>query len=208
MGEDKVTVKVNDMSLLSIDDQILDDTLILPKIKEFLGHYLALDISYNSGILSESIYGYKIQHTNYINTAVQFTGVTGQNNWSYSIESIVKCSSLSLEFINNEYVIKPSYVKWPIIIKSCGEARLPSYIKFYKNPRSKTPLTFIVKSWTNPLDGYDNWIFDLPKGSIVYLINNNKIWLGLNPNNIDGYDFTKDKDFDGFIEEYGKKIII
>lgn len=200
------------MSLLSIDDQILDDTLILPKIKEFLSRYLAIDISYNSGILNKNILDYtreyKIQHTNYINTAVQFTGVTGQNNWSYTIESIIKCSSLSLEFINNEYVIKPSYVKWPIIIKSCGEKRLPSYIKFYKNPKTKSPLTFIVKSWENPLSGYDNWIFDLPKGSIVYLISNHKMWLGVNPDNIGGYDFTKDKDFDRFIEEYGKKIII
>ena len=200
------------MSLLSIDDQILDDTLILPKIKEFLSHYLAMDISYNSGILSETILRYtkeyKMQYTNYINTAVEFTGVTGRDGWKYSIKSIIKCSSLSLEFINNEYVIKPSYVKWPIIMLSCGEARLPSYIKFYKNPKTKTPLTFIVKSWRNPLDGYDNWIFDLPKGSIVYLISNHKIWLGLNSNNIDGYDFTKDKDFDRFIEENGKKIII
>ena len=200
------------MSLLSIDDQILDDTLILPKIKEFLSRYLAIDISYNSGILSKNILDftkeYKIQHTNYINTAVQFTGATGCGNWSYSIESIVKCSSLSLEFINNEYIIKPSHVKWPIIMKSCGEARLPSYIKFYKNPKTKTPLTFIVKSWSNLLSGYDNWIFDLPKGSIVYLISNHKMSLGLNSNNIEGYDFTKDKDFDRFIEENGKKIII
>lgn len=196
------------MSLLSIDDQILDDTLILPKIKEFLSRYLAIDISYNSGILSKPLLEYKMQHTNYINTAVEFTGVTGQDNWKYSIESIVKCSSLSLEFINNEYVIKPSHVKWPIIMMSCGEARLPSYIKFYKNPKTKTPLTFIVKSWSNLLSGYDNWIFDLPKGSIVYLISNHKMCLGLNSHNIDGYDFTKDKDFDGFIEEYGKKIII
>ena len=200
------------MSLLSIDDQILDDTLILPKIKEFLSRYLAIDISYNSGILSETILDYtkeyKIQHTNYINTSVEFTGVTGQDGWTYSIKSIVKCSSLSLEFINNEYVIKPSHVKWPIIMLSCGEARLPSYIKFYKNPKTKTPLTFIVKSWRNPLDGYDNWIFDLPKGSIVYLISNHKMWVGLNSYNIDGNDFKKDKDFNGFIEEYGKKIII
>lgn len=196
------------MSLLSIDDQILDDTLILPEIKKFLSSYLAIDISYNSGILSKPLLEYKMQHTNYINTAVEFTGVTGQDNWKYSIESIVKCSSLSLEFINNEYVIKPSHVKWPIIMMSCGEARLPSYIKFYKNPKTKSPLTFIVKSWSNLLSGCDNWIFDLPKGSIVYLISNHKMCLGLNSNNIDGYDFTKDKDFDRFIEEYGKKIII
>ena len=91
---------------------------------------------------------------------------------------------------------------------SCGEKRLPPYIKFYKNPWTKAPLTFIVKSWLDPSIGCDDWIFDHPKGSIVYLISNYKIRLGMNFDNDDGYDFTKGEDFDRFIEEYGKKIII
>lgn len=201
------------MSILSQNDQLLEDTLILPKIKEFLGNYLALDISYNSNILSKNSWrftmNYKLQHTNYINTAVEFINVIGDSGWEYNIDSIIKCSPLSLEFINNEYVIKPIYIKCPIIMVSCGEKRLPPYIKFYKNPWTKAPLTFIVQSWSDPLlNERDNWIFDLPKGSIVYLINNDNIRLSLNFNNDDGYDFTKDKDFDKFIEEYGKKIII
>lgn len=196
------------MSLLSIDDRLLDDTLIVPKIKQFLTHWLAFDIAYNSDMCTQDYIDYKRQFTNYINTWVDFTGVIGIDNWSYSIESIIKCSSLSLEFINNEYVIKPSNVRWPIVMFSCGEERLPSYIKFYKNPRSKTPLTFIVRSWSNPLTGYDNWIFDLPKGSIVYLISSRNMHISANNNNSEGYDFTKDKDFNRFIEECGKKIII
>ena len=200
------------MSILSEDDQLLEDTLILSKIKEFLGRYLALDISINSDILSPNswsyIRDYKLQHTNYINTAVEFIDAIGDGGWKYNIESIVKCSPLSLEFINNEYVIKPIYVKHPIIIVSCGEKRLPPYIKFYKNPWTKAPLTFIVKSWLDPLIGCDDWIYDLPKGSIVYLISNYKIRLGMNFDNDDGYDFTKGEDFDRFVEEYGKKIII
>ena len=201
------------MSILSQNDQLLEDTLILPKIKEFLGNYLALDISLNSDILSPNDWrctrDYKLQHTNYINTAVEFIDVIGNGGWKYNIESIVKCSPLSLEFINDEYVIKPIYVKHPIIMTSCREKRLPPYIKFYKNPRTKSPLTFIVKAWTDPLSGYnDNWIFDLPKGSIVYLISCYKIRLGMNFDNNDGYDFTKGEDFDRFVEEYGKKIII
>ena len=152
------------MSILSEDDQLLEDTLILPKIKEFLGRYLALDISINSDILSPNswsyIRDYKLQHTNYINTAVEFIDAIGNGGWKYNIESIVKCSPLSLEFINDEYVIKPIYVKHPIIIVSCGEKRLPPYIKFYKNPLIKAPLTFIVKSWLDPLIGCDDWIYE------------------------------------------------
>lgn len=201
------------MSILSQNDQLLEDTLILPKIKEFLGNYLALDISLNSDILSPNDWrytrDYKLQHTNYINTAVEFIDVIGNGGWKYNIESIVKCSPLSLEFINDEYVIKQIYIKRPIIMVSCGEKRLPPYIKFYKNPWTKAPLTFIVQSWSDPLlNERDNWIFDLPKGSIVYLISNYKIRLGMNFDNDDGYDFTKGEDFDRFVEEYGKKIII
>lgn len=204
------------MSILSRDDQLLEDTLILPKIKEFLGRYLALDISLNSGILSPNsrsyTRNYKLQHTNYINTAVEFIDVIRDGGWKYNIKSIVKCSPLSLEFINDEYVIKQIYIKRPIFMISCCEKRLPPYIKFYKNPWTKAPLTFIVKSWSDSLKGSlsecDNWIFDLPKGSIVYLISNYKICLGVNFDNNDGYDFTKGEDFDRFVEEYGKKIII
>ena len=123
---------------------------------------------------------------------------------TYSLEGHTKLASLELVRKGSQYYICPNYVKWPIFIDSCGLDELPATIRFAKkNKKSKSPLTFIIR-----YDEYPNWIKDLPKGSIIYIIP--KSYMTIEHYKGNGYscDFTKMKEFDLFIEARGKKIII
>lgn len=208
MGEDKVTVKVNDMSLLNNEDDIIED-IVLVEIKKFLYNHLPRAVYMNC---IEDVYNpnYFYQHDEFISVPIAFYGIRINsreiNKSTYCESSPVSCSRLHLKKVDGEYVINPNFVRWPIILQNIKLNHLPSYVKFYKNPEEKKPLLFIVKE-----TGEDNWIYDLPKGSIVLLIQSDfiSIFQNIDCNWLRGrYDFLNDPNFVTFISDHGKTYVI
>lgn len=126
-------------------------------------------------------------------------------NRTYSQHSNIRCARLELVRKKNTYYICPNFVKWPIVIENCGLDELPKTIKFAKkNLKSKSPLTFIVRSGGEKT----KWIKDLPKGSIVYILPSSYFTIQKwQPNNI-SFDFFKYGAFNNFLNAYGQKIIV
>lgn len=126
-------------------------------------------------------------------------------NRTYSQHSYIRCARLELVRKKNIYYICPNFVKWPIVIENCGLDELPKTIKFAKkNPKSKSPLTFIVRSGGQTT----KWIKDLPKGSIVYILPAAYFTIQKWEYRSISFDFFKYKDFDNFLNAYGQKIIV
>lgn len=126
-------------------------------------------------------------------------------NRTYSQHSNIRCARLELVRKKNTYYICPNFVKWPIVIENCGLDELPKTIKFAKkNPKSKSPLTFIVRSGGEPT----KWIKDLPKGSIVYILPAAYFTIKRWQYGETSFDFFKYKAFDNFLNAYGQKIIV
>lgn len=208
MGEDKVTVKVNDMSLLNNEDDIIED-IVLVEIKKFLYNHLPRAVYMNC---IEDVYNpnYFYQHDEFISVPITFYGIRINPKeikvGTYHESSSVSCSRLHLKKVDGEYVINPNFTKWPIILQNIKLDHLPSYIKFYKNPEGGKPLLFIVKA-----TGEDNWIYDLPKGSIVLLVQSDFIHILPNTdcNWLRGrYDFLNNPDFAIFMSDHGKTYVI
>ena len=126
-------------------------------------------------------------------------------NRTYSQHSNIRCARLELVRKKNTYYICPNFVRWPIVIENCGLDELPKTIKFAKkNPKSKSPLTFIVRSGGEPT----KWIKDLPKGSIVYILPAAYFTIKRWQYGETSFDFFKYKAFDNFLNAYGQKIIV
>lgn len=126
-------------------------------------------------------------------------------NRTYSQRSNIRCARLELVRKKNTYYICPNFVKWPIVIENCGLDELPKTIKFAKkNPKSKSPLTFIVRSGGETT----KWIKDLPKGSIVYILPAAYFTIQRWQYGETSFDFFKYKAFDNFLNAYGQKIIV
>lgn len=143
------------------------------------------------------------QHTYYVEIGMHFYKIPTRDGSTYSYEGNTRCARIELVRKGTQYYICPNFIKWPIIISDCALNKLPKSIRFAKkNPKSKSPLTFIIR-----YNDYPKWIKDLPKGSIVYLIPDSYMTIE-HMRKRDGCDFTKFPDFEYFVKAYGEKIII
>lgn len=192
----------------------------LNEIITFIAGYMPEDIYYNSftnqnrkDIIEHTDYRFitplhhSHQFTYHINIKSTFYHIPYKSSQyhTYTLETSIKCASLELVHKKGIYYICPNYVGLPIIIDGCGLSELPNTIKFAKkNPKSKTPLTFILRNGGETC----KWIKDLPKGSIVYVIPSAYMTIDNWNYNTTSYDFTKSKDFQSFVEMYGYKKII
>ena len=159
----------------------------------------------------ENSYNYD-HYGEFISVPITFCGtrikfnLNGFYEDTYHGSSSIYCPTLHLEKVDGVYVINPNTTNWPIILQNIKLDHLPSYIKFYKNPEEEKPLQFIVRA-----TGEDNWIYDLPKGSAVLLIQSDLMNI---PSRTDSnwfrgrYDFSVNPDFVKFMLDHGKTCII
>ena len=204
----------------NIDESIAGNSL--KDIMDFTG-YIPDDIFYNSfteqnwkdiekytGIKKRHSYPwvYEDQYeTLYVNLRTIFYHIPSSltHNKTYSQECNIRCARLELVRKKNTYYICPNFIGWPIVIENCGLDELPKTIKFAKkNPKSKSPLTFIVRNG----DEKTKWIKDLPKGSIVYILPSSYFTIYRWTNDGINFDFFKHEAFDKFLNAYGQKIIV
>ena len=204
----------------NIDESVAGNSL--KDIMDFTG-YIPEDIFYNSfteqnwkdiekytGIKKRHSYPwvYEDQYeTHYVNLRTKFNHIPSSlsHNKTYSQESNIRYARLELVRKKNTYYICPNFVCWPIVIENCGLDELPKTIKFAKkNPKSKSPLTFIVRNG----DEKTKWIKDLPKGSIVYILPSSYFTIYRWTNDEINFDFFKHEAFDKFLNAYGQKIIV
>lgn len=199
------------MSLLNKEDDIIEDIIgdvVLVEIKNFLYNHLPRTVYMNC---IENSYNYD-HYGEFISVPITFCGTRIKFNLdgfykdTYHGSSSIYCPTLHLEKVDGLYVINPNTVNWPIILQNIKLDHLPSYIKFYKNPEEEKPLQFIVRA-----TGEDNWIYDLPKGSAVLLIESDLMNI---PSRTDSnwfrgrYDFLVNPDFVKFMLDHGKTCII
>lgn len=214
------------MSIFDNDSIHMDDidkavaSKSLQDIVDFISGYMPEDIYYGSftndnveEIKKYTTYKFNIpipiisQNTYHVFVKASFYHIPCKNQkWNtYTQHSNIKCSRIELIRRRNKYYICPNYVKWPIIIDRCGLTELPESIRFSKkNPKSKTPLTFIVRNGGETC----KWIYDLPKGSIVYILPSAYFTFYNYENDGNCFEFFQSDDFNLFVEEYGKKVII
>ena len=204
----------------NIDESVAENSL--KDIMDFMG-YIPEDIYYNSFTEQnwkdiEKYTGLKKRHpyprvyedqreTYYVELRTTFHHIPSSlsHNKTYSQESNIRCARLELIRKKNTYYICPNFVCWPIVIENCGLDELPKTIKFAKkNPKSKSPLTFIVRNG----DEKTKWIKDLPKGSIVYILPSSYFTIYRWKNDGISFDFFKHEAFDKFLNAYGQKIIV
>lgn len=207
------------MSLLNKEDDVIED-VIFAEIYKFLCNHLPRTIYMDC--IEEYLYNpdYLYPRGEFLYVPITFHGVQIKpekinedtylsmkiNKVTYHESSLISCSRLRLKKVDGEYVITPKSVRWPIILQNIKLDHLPSYIKFDKNHEEKYPLRFIVRA-----TGEDNWIYDLPKGSIVLLIQSDlmNILSKTDSNWFRGkYDFSNNPYFMTFMSDYGKICII
>lgn len=212
----------------NIDETVAGNTI--KNIMDFMS-YVPDDIFYNSfteqnwkdiekytGLKKRTgrPWTYEEQHNYYIELSTTFYHIPQSYNISdtksfwyndtYSQQSNIRCAQLELIRKGNMFYICPNFVRWPIVIENCGLDELPKTIKFAKkNPKSKSPLTFIVRSGGEST----KWTNDLPKGSIVYILPSSYFTISKwKKDNSNSFDFFKYKEFNMFLNAYGQKRII
>lgn len=192
----------------------------LNEIMNFISGYMPEDIYYGSftndnveEIKKYTTYKFNTpipiisQNTYHVFVKAIFYHIPYKNQkWNtYTQHSNIKCSRIELIRRKNKYYICPNYIKWPIIIDRCGLDDLPESIRFSKkNLKSKTPLTFIVRSGGETC----KWIYNLPKGSIVYILPSAYFTIHNYESDGNCFEFFQSDDFTLFVEEHGKKVII
>lgn len=212
------------MSIFDNDSTHMDDidksvaSKSLQYIVDFISRYIPKDI-YDGSFTNDNIEEIKkhtthkfnipiiSQNTRYVFVKASFYRVLCKNQKrnTHTQPSNIKCSRIELIRRKNKYYICPNYIKWPIIIDRCGLEKLPESIRFSKkNPKSKTPLTFIVRSGGETC----KWIYDLPKGSIVYILPSAYFTFYKYEHDGNCFEFFQSDDFNLFVEAYGKKVII